>query len=296
MTERIRLETDNATVEVIPELGGSLAGFELKAGSGTLPVFRRWSGESENPRTFALIPMVPWFARISGGGITIDGQFYPIVGNDPEDTHPLHGDGWRSPWEVVERDRHRVALRLRSRAIPPFDYESNLVYALEGATLEARLSIKSCATRPLPYGMGLHPWFPRTPDVTLRAATTGTWLVQPPELPTRVEPDPLPEAWDFTRGRRLPGEFVDNSFTGWDGNARIEWPSEGHAVTIEADPAITLTHIYAPRPDLPYFCFEQITHMIDAFNIPAPPEQTGLRVLAPGDETGMWVRYAAERL
>ena len=296
MTERITLETDEAIVEVIPLLGGSLAGFDLKAGADRPPIFRRWSGESESPRTFAAIPMVPFFARISGGGITVDGTFYPIERNDPEDTNPLHGDGWQSPWNIVERTPTRAALRLRSRKIRPFDYESNLEYRLDGAELRVRLSIRNCAERPLPYGMGLHPWFPRTQDVTLRARMDGTWNVQPPVLPTTPEPDPIPAGWDFSQGQKLPTEYIDNSFTGWDGQARIEWPDQGYAVTIKADPAIKLSHLYAPGPELPFFCFEQITHMIDAFNIPAPPERTGLRVLGPDEETSMWVRYAAERL
>ena len=296
MTQRLTLENGDARVEVLPGLGGSLAGFDLKGASGMLPVFRRWSGESESPRTFSLIPLVPWFARISGGGIHWDGEFYPIDRNDPEDTHPLHGDGWRSPWEVLEHTADLVTLRLRSRAIPPFDYEARLDYALSGATLEVRLVVRNCADRPVPYGMGLHPWFPRTPDVTLQARATGTWLPQPPELPTNVEPDPLPPEWDFSTGRPLPAGFIDNSFSGWDGRARIEWPEQGYAVTIEADPAIRLMHVYSLGADCPIFCFEQITHLIDAFNLPGAPEEKGLRVLEPGRETAMWVRYKAERI
>jgi aldose 1-epimerase len=296
MTEVIRLESDAAIVDLIPLLGGSVAGFDVKARGSTLPVFRRWSGESESPRTFACIPMVPFFARISGGGITIDGQFYPIERNDPEDQFPLHGDGWQRPWEVIERGERLVGLRLRSRKIAPFDYEAHLTYALDGATLHATLSITNRAERPLPYGMGLHPWFTRTPTVTLQARMDGTWNVQPPVLPTSPEPDPIPPGWDFSEGQGLPADYIDNSFTGWDGRARIEWPDEGYAVAIQADPAINLCHVYAPGPEYPFFCFEQITHMIDAFNLPAPPENTGLRALRPGEETSMEVRYAAELL
>src|SRR5687767_12767910 len=230
MTEQLTIESDDAVIEVLPQLGGSLAGFDLKRGAERLPVFRRWSGETENPRTFSLIPMVPWFARISGGGFHWGGEFYPIARNDPEDTHPLHGDGWRSPWEVSERTVNRAVLGLRSRAIPPFDYEAKLEYALSGSTLEVRLGVRNCAERQVPYGLGLHPWFPRTPDVTLQYKATGTWLPQPPDLPTQVEPDPLPPAWDFSRARRLPRDFIDNSFAGWDGQARIEWPERSYAV------------------------------------------------------------------
>jgi len=296
MTERLRIENEDIAVEIIPQLGGSVASFDLKRGAERLPVFRPWSGESESPRTFACIPMVPWFARISGGGIHLDGEFYPIARNDPEDTHPLHGDGWRSPWAVTERSSDRIGLSLRSRAIPPFDYLAMLTYGVSGATLEIRLSIRNCAERPVPYGMGLHPWFPRTPDATLQAVASGTWLEQPPQLPTATDTKPVPPAWNFDTARTLPPDFIDNSFAGWDGRARIEWPSLLYAVAIEADPEIRLSHVYAPGPQFPFFCFEQITNMIDAFNLPGPPEATGLRILAPGDETGIWARFTAERL
>ncbi len=296
MTERLQIETDEATVDILPRLGGSLAGFDLKRGGEKLPIFRRWSGESESPRSFALIPMLPWWARISGGGFHWNGNFWPIDRNDPEDTHPLHGDGWRSPWEVTERSGERVRLRLRSRAVPPFDYEAELDYIVAGPRLEVRLSVTNRADFPLPYGLGLHPWFPRTPDVTLQAKATGTWLEQPPLLPAKAAPDPLPPAWDFGSARQLPPDFIDNSFAGWDGTAHIEWPHRAYAVSVEAHPAIRLYHVYSLGADCPIFCFEQVTHVIDALNLPGAPEETGLRVLAPGEATSLWVRYTAERL
>lgn len=296
MAERLTIETDDAVVEVMPGLGGSLAAFDLKDGGKRHPVFRRWSGESESPRTFSLIPMLPWWARISGGGFTVDGRFYPIARNDPEDTHPLHGDGWRSPWQVVEHRGDQVTLGLRSRAVPPFDYEATLVYRLQGATLDVELSLVNRAERPLPYGMGLHPWFPRTPDVTLQAAATGTWLEQPPALPAKVATDPIPPAWDFSEPGALPPGFLDNSFAGWNGHARVEWPDAGYAVSVEADPAITIYHVYSLDADCPIFCFEQVTHVIDALNRSESPAETGLRMLGPGEATAMQVRYTAELL
>ena len=40
---------------------------------------------------------------------------------------------------MSERTPSTIALRLRSRAIPPFDYEARLVYTLAGATLDTEL-------------------------------------------------------------------------------------------------------------------------------------------------------------
>ena len=296
MTERLRIDSGEAVADVLPQIGGSLAGVDLRRGAERLPVLRSWSGESESPRTVSLIPTVPWFGRISGGGIRWNGTFHPIQRNDPEDPYPLHGDGWRSAWTVTEHKADRVSLSLRSRAIPPFDYQADLVYSIAGATLDVRLSVEHFGPEPVPYGMGLHPWFPRTPDVTLKATADGTWLEQPPELPRQIEPEPLPAAWDFSDPRRLPTGFIDNPFSGWDGHARIAWPGQGYAVTVEADPAIRLYHVYSLGAHCPIFCFEQVTHLIDAFNLPGAPATKGLRVLASGERTEMRVRYKAELL
>jgi aldose 1-epimerase len=296
MSERIAIETDEALVEVVPKLGGSLAAFDLKLGKKRVPILRRWTGESENPRALASSPMVPWFNRISGGGFTFNGKFYPIEPNDPLEPVPIHGDGWISPWDVVEKKRDKVVLRLRSRAIPPFDYEATQVIALGGATLHVELSLRHLGPTPLPYGLGQHPWFVRTPGVTLEAKATGMWLEQPPAFPAKTEPAPMPDKWNFGKARPLPDDFIDNGYAGWDGRAKIVWTDRGVAVDVEADSATRYCHVYSLGKDCPIFCFEPVTHPNNAFGKPGTPEANGLRVLAPGAATSMIARFAARAL
>jgi aldose 1-epimerase len=291
MHDRICLETDDALVEVLPRLGGGITAFDLKRGDERLPIFRPWTGEWENPRALGSNPMVPWFNRLSGGGFSFRGTFYPIAPNDPLEAFPIHGDGWRSPWEVAARTPGRVELRLRSRAIPPFDYEARQVLTLSGATFDMELSLTHCGDKPLPYGLGQHPWFVRTPGVRLKAGATGAWLEQPPDFPQKREPEPIPEKWDFSNARSLPDDFIDNGFAGWDGRARIEWTDRGIAVDIEADPATRYYHVYSPDKDCGFFCFEPVTHENNAFAKPGGPEANDLRVLQPGETTEMRVRF-----
>lgn len=290
MADRLSMETDQAFVEVVPGLGGAVSAFDLKNGEERLPILRRWTGKSENPRAMASNPMVPWFNRISGGGFTFGGTFYPVEPNDPMEPVPLHGDGWFAPWEVVEKKRDRIVLKLRSRAIPPFDYEATQVMTLEGATFEIKLRLKHHGVRPVPYGLGHHPWFVRTPDVKLQAKATGMWLEQPPEFPPKTEAAPIPPKWDFSTLRPLPDDFIDNGCAGWDGHARIEWSERGIAVDMEADSATRYCHIYSLDKNCPIFCFEPVTHPNNALGKPGTPEANGLRVLAPGAETSMLMR------
>jgi aldose 1-epimerase len=294
MTEAT-LSTRQAQVRVVPELGGGLAAFDWVADGAPVPMFRRWNG-ADDPATLACVPMVPWWARISGGGFTWRGRFHPIARTDPSDSHPLHGDGWRSPWTTTSHDAQRIVIGLRSRAVPPFDYEAELEYTLVDATLGIRLSLHNRASEPLPYALGLHPWLPRTEDVTLHAVAQGTWPEQPPELPTTTQASPIPSDWDFARPRPLPARFVDNCFDGWDARAVVAWPKRGCQLEVTCDPGISRYHLYAPGPERPIFCFEQVSTVIDALNLAAPCEQTGLRVLAPDEQTQMSVRYRASEL
>ncbi len=294
--DRITIETDEALVEIVPRLGGSLAAFDFKRGKETLPIFRRWTADSENPRVLSSSPMVPWFNRISGGGINFGGKFYPIEPNDSLEPVPIHGDGWISPWEIVEETTNRVVLRLRSKAIPPFDYEATQTLSLVNATLHMDLSLRHLGQTPLPYGLGHHPWFVRTPGVTLEAKATGMWLEQPPAFPAKTEPAPIPEKWNFNTPRPLPDDFIDNGYAGWDGRARIAWTDRGIAVDVEADSGTRYYHVYSLDKNHGVFCFEPVTHPNNAFGKPGTPEANGLRVLAPGATTSMSASFAARSL
>jgi len=187
-------------------------------------------------------------------------------------------------------------LKLRSRAIPPFDYEAIQDLSLTGSTLDMELRLKHLGTRPIPYGLGHHPWFVRTPGVKLQAKATGMWLEQPPEFPPKTEAAPIPPKWDFSTLRVLPDDFIDNGYAGWDGHARIEWTDRGVAVDVESDPGTRYSHVYSLGKDCPIFCFEPVTHPNNAFGKPGTPEANGLRVLAPGAETAMLMRLRAASL
>lgn len=292
MSDRIAIETEAAIVEVLPRIGGAIVAFELKLNGTRVPVLRPWTGE-ESPRAMASSPMLPWFGRLSGGGITFAGRFHPIAPNDPLEPVPLHGDGWQAAWEVTEETPERVSMRLRSQTIPPFDYEAQQVLSLTGGTLTVDLSVKHLGPEPFPYGLGLHPWFVRSPGVTLQAKATGAWLEQPPAAPKTREPEPVPERWNYADARALPDDLIDNGFAGWDGRARIEWADRGVAVDIEADPATRYYHLYSPSKECGFFCFEPVTHEVNAHAKPGGPEANDLRVLQPNETTAMRVTFAA---
>jgi aldose 1-epimerase len=291
MSELITLETAGLIVDILPRLGGAVTAFDAKRNGERVPIFRRWTGEWENPRALGSSPMVPWFNRIPDGGFHFDGKFFPVAPNDPIEPVPIHGDGWLSRWEVKEQSRESCVLALRSTAAPPFDYEATQTIAVSGTTLDMQLAVRHLGAAPAPYALGQHPWFVRTPDVTLQAPASGAWLEQPPAFPRDPTPAIVPERWDFAAARRLPDDFIDNGFAGWNGRARIAWPDRGVAVDIEANPGVRYYHVYSLDKDCPIFCFEPVTAPFNALGQPGRAEDKGLRVLAKGGETSLAVRY-----
>jgi aldose 1-epimerase len=151
-----------------------------------------------------------------------------------------------------------------------------------------RLAVQNAGPDPLPFGLGLHPWFVRTPGVRLRAAARGIWQVSHDLLP--IAHEPVPPDLDFAQGRPLPDRSVDNSLTGWDGSAEIAWDDAGVRLAVSTTPALEYFQLYAPA-GRDYFCFEPISHPANAFNLPMPHTGAGLTVLESGQTTAIGVTF-----
>jgi aldose 1-epimerase len=142
------------------------------------------------------------------------------------------------------------------------------------------LAIENAGDAPFPFGLGWHPFFPRTSATVLGFAAAGVWQTDPTILPTRL--DRVPPAWDFGLPRPIGAAALDHCFAGWRPPAALRWPERGLSAAIAADAACTHLVVYVP-PGRGYLAVEPVTHMTDAFNrADAGQPDTGTRVLAPG--------------
>jgi aldose 1-epimerase len=280
----ITLRSGDLRLVVLPELGGGIARFDLVRSAGPVPVFRSWDGISADPNALGCYVLVPFSNRISGGGIEAGGRFWPISPNLSGEPFPIHGSGWQRPWTVVDARDDAVALTLEGDDPAPFAYRAHLTYELIGRRLRAGLEVTHLGDLALPYGLGLHPWLPRTPLTTLQAACDAVWLETPEHLPDRCVPIAERPEWDFSLARALPPSWINNGLVGWDGRARIRWPERGLGLDIEASAALGTCIVYSPGAEADFFCFEPVSHAVDAFHLPGGPEAHGLRILEPGDE------------
>jgi len=289
----VTLESTTQRLDVSPNMGGSVTAWEWKDGERHLPLFRPWDGVSEDRYTLACFPLVPWSNRISGGGFEHDGVFYQIHANRMQEHYPIHGDGWLQTWEIAEQTDERIKLTLESRNFDgdPYRYRSTETFTLLPNGVQIDLTVTHLGDKPLPYGLGLHPYFPRNAQTFFQAKAEGVFLSGEDPIPTG-HTTTLPATWDYNQPAPLEGPFIDNCFTGWDGKAIITYPDRGIILTMLMPDCNGYSLMYRP-PNLDYFCFEPITHPIDAFHMEGQP---GLAYLGRGDSLALRTRFLVEPL
>lgn len=283
----LTLRSGEAEVGVVPERGAALASFRVRAGGGWADVLRSSDATVDERFPLASILLVPWSNRISDGGFEWNGTFHALEPNVDGEKYPIHGDGFSLPWEVEDRSEASVTLSLRSDGPGPYRYGARVTYALAGTRLDQRLEVTNAGKVELPFGLGFHPWFRRAAGTRLMAPAGRVWLEDAEHMPAGWD-DPGAAGLDFSRPAPLPVAWVNNLFTRWTGRARIEWPDAGIVAEIAASANLGGYILFSPTPDAGYFCFEPVSHVIDAHNArPDWPDDMGpnggLAPRAPGE-------------
>ncbi|ASC70085.1 Aldose-1-epimerase [Halomicronema hongdechloris C2206] len=214
------------------------------------------------------------------GGIPI---LFPICGNLPDHTYTLEGQAYSLkqhgfardlPWQVLEqsvRDSAALTLALTSndhtRALYPFDFRLELTYRLQGHTLTLDQRVINASDRPMPFSLGLHPYFHAADKTQLRF-----------DLPAQQLHDQLTQAVEPFAGHfDLSQPEIDVALT----------PLSAQTATVvdhHSHRALTLTWsdtysalVFWTVQGKPYYCLEPWTALRNALN-------TGDRIitLAPG--------------
>jgi len=140
----------------------------------------------------------------------------------------------------------------------------------------------------MPCGLGLHPYFPDAATARLKFSSDGVWYSDKNVLPDRWAA--LPEHWNFNQSRSVRGANADNCFTGYKGQAEIEWPEKRFRLKIQADNIMQFAVLYVPEGE-DFFCFEPVSHMNDAANWSASLAGTGWVSLPPGESLTSKVEF-----
>jgi aldose 1-epimerase len=293
MTASLAVDDGRARVEIRPDLGGGLARYELADGT---KLFRQAPLDTEDPFALACILLVPWSNRIGGASFQYEGEHYALPSNVPGEECPLHGSGFQRAWRVTRAEATRIDLELECDRPAPFRYTARVSYELRDGALCATLSVVNAAAIALPYGLGFHPWLPRTRGTTLRLPASHVWLEDADHLPTERVPMSDRPDWDYSDARALPAGWINNAFAGWSRHATVTWPERRLALEFEAGASLDTCIVFSPDGGSDFVCVESVTHVPNAHNLPGGPQANGLVGLLTDEQLAVECRFLPRRL
>lgn len=280
----LTLVAGDLVVELLPDVGGSVASFRLQHGDRRINLMRQISEEARATRDVvgaAMFPMVPYANRIADNRFSFEGREYLFKQNYTGERLNVHGSAWRSAWAISVATESTAELVLRqSSPDDPYSYLAVQRFVLLPDRLTVVTAVTNCGVRTMPFGFGQHPFWVREPNVTLKFNATHFWLSGPDSVATdRIS---VPIELDFGEERLLPRTWRNNCYAGWDGLAELKFPDSGFGLRIEADPIFRHLMLYAD-PNQSVFCVEPQTNAVCALNrIGSDDEDLGVLLLEPG--------------
>lgn len=266
----IALRFGTTRLDIAPERGGGVLGFRC----GDVPVFAGARGDT--PTDLACVALLPFANRIADGRFRLDGRTVQLPCL-PGEAHALHGHGWLRPWQVEAAGPDHATLVFEHAASAwPWAYRARQSFALHAQGYRHGLSLTNVSATAMPAGLGLHPWFPRTPQTRYLGLHAGEWQPDGRNLPARLLMEPAPVDW--WGGEPVATRIVDHCQVRRRGELRIEWPERALSLVMAPTANLALTHVYVPA-GADFFCVEPVSHMPDAINRAG---DTGLAWLPPG--------------
>lgn len=266
MVDLIDIRSGSARLVLVPEMGGGIARLDVDG----LPVLRPWEGDHNDLFSLACNVLVPFSNRISGGGFNWNNTAYKVSPNLSGEPFPIHGDGFQKAWDV-EQDDKTAKLTLNDGGIGPWKYQATQEFQLSDNSLLIVMNVTNKSEHALPFGGGFHPWFSRSDDTRLSFQAESVWLEDKQYLPSeKVELANAPE-WSFEEPRPLPQNWINNGYNGWTGPAQVSQGADAVSCRISASKNLSTALVFSPENNAPFFCFEPVSHPVDAFHLEGHP-------------------------
>lgn len=283
-----RLSYNGLNVDVLPEAGGRISAFWSETGGKRHDWFTPApSGGASS--SWGSFPLVPFSNRIRDGRFSWQGRAHLIAVSEQHAPHAIHGHGRKRPWTIEGRTDASIDLSyIHAGGDWPFAYKAYQRISIEAGALFIEMGLENIGQESMPGGLGHHPYLPWRDGPVLETSFGSVWPGKDGVLPSG--PTAVPADLDFSSGRPVP-RGLDTGFGGWPGQARILWQREGLALDVECSSALGHVIIFTPS-DADFFCFEPVTHAIDALNLVARgvPE-TGQVAVAPGERLAVSMRF-----
>ena len=288
----------DSRLEVWPALG--FTAYRWAVGGAELFYTAPTFFEEKRPTRTGLPILFPFPNRIRDGRYSWDGRDYQLPLADPAKKNAIHGFACHAPWRIVGEGADADSAWLTgefhaSRDAPhaldlwPADHRLRLTYRLLHHSLRVEAVVDNPDAKPLPFGLGYHPYFRVAPfggpQALVTIAARKAWPLSE-NLPTG-EPHPI----DSTAGRPFADLKLDDALTDLhplrveDDLAligQVQAPAGGPSLDLWAARDFRELVAFTP-PHREAVCLEPYTCTTDAINLQQQGVDAGLRVLQPGD-------------
>lgn len=246
--------------------------------------------------------LFPFPNRIRDGQFTWDGNEFRLVKNDPVQRNAIHGFTTGRPWRVIEHDGEEFFARLTAefhserdatdvRHLWPADFVLRVTYQLRPSGLRVEALVENPGPKPLPFGLGYHPYFRTAPfggdQALIEIGAAKQWTLED------LLPSGATTAFSYHE-RPFAEVQLDHLLT----DVPVSRPDARQCGAIESADGLRLTVLAArdfrelvvfTPPHRQAICFEPYTCITDAINLQQRGVDTGLLVLGPGESWQGWV-------
>ena len=278
----VRFVAGDLLLDLDPALGGSVAAFEHK-GVALMRPMQPPPGAAPHALHSGMFPMMPFANSLRDNRFEFDGRHYEVAPNMAGARLNYHGSGWQRPWRVTERTPDGCTLVLDAvEETAGYGFSAQQRFVLTPAGLEVDVAVTNRSAQRMPFGLGLHPWFPRHDDA--RVTFSAGAVLREDEQSQALDLTAIPAEQDFSAGREPPRAYQNRCYAAWNGVARVDWPALGLGLTIKADSVFEHLMFHVPAHDPETFCLEPQSNRTSAFdglgtNNPPP----GVHILPPGE-------------
>ena len=285
---------------ILPGLGFNCYGFSVTTPAGPLETLwadPNFTAGTAKPTHSGIPLLFPFAGRIRGTSFRFRDKQYELEAGDGQG-NAIHGFVFNRPWRITDQAPDRVVgqfqASLDDKSLAerwPADFRITVEYRISGNTLTSELLVENPDERPLPFGLGMHPYFrvplggARADDCRVTVGVGNCWELEDLVPSGRVTPTPLCD--QISRGMPVGEMKLDNVFGGlkFDNHqltTTIHDPGSGRTLSLSFDDAFTACVVYNP-PHREAVCIEPYTTIPNPFSLREKGIDPNLKILAPGE-------------
>jgi aldose 1-epimerase len=301
--------TSSADIHV--GLGFNCFRFDVEVDGQPLEIL--WAAEdfvegTASPSGSGIPLLFPFPGRLPGTTLHWDGRDYPLPAGDNMG-NAIHGFVHDRPWRVIDQQADSVTAEFQASVDEPglleqwpADFRIQLIYQVTPRSLVMNFHIENPGDTPLPCGLGTHAYF-RLPlgggqaeECRVAFPVSERWEMD--SMIATGRKDPLGEFEDYAAGKTFGAMTLDDVFSGilfesGVAEASILDPLSGRKILLRWDESFPHCVVYTP-PHREAICIEPYTLVPGGWSFQPAGQESGLRVLEPGESFQAWTEIAVE--